>query len=175
MAYTIAEKIDIGKTSAYLVAEELEGGKRHGDTISEKHRILLTLVADTIYTQYLANPTDTSLVKTTEYLLRLSKFKDKAYDDLSGGGGGSVTTTTPGLIVSPYYWTVAVGSSPMGTGDSTHTFTEFIGFNVLFTRGGVPQSQVVTEPTSFGFNSTTGGFTCSPALVEGEILSIIPV
>lgn len=175
MSYTIAQKIDIGKTSSYIVAEELDNGNMHGGSLDEKQRILLRIVSDTIETQYNADPSDTTLTKTSEYLLRLSKFKDKAFDDLSGGSGGSVAAISTSLLISPYYFIVSAGSTPMKTGDATHTFTEFIGFNLIFTRSGVPQSQVASESTYFSWNRVTGAFVCSPALVDDELLGIIPV
>lgn len=93
----------------------------------------------------------------------------------TGGGGGSVSPVTPiPTIPAPYYFVVSV-SSFIPTGGSSATISAFIGFNLIFARGGIPQSQIQTEPTWFSWNSVTGAFVGSPALVEGELIALIPV
>lgn len=115
------------------------------------------------------------LYAPAQYLFELEqKFAYKAANIVDGGGGGSVAPITPTTLPDPYYFIVS-SSSFIVTGASSKTITSFIGFNLIFTRGGIPQSTVTTEDTYFTWDSSTGAFTCSPAVYVGELIGLIPV
>jgi hypothetical protein len=117
-----------------------------------------------------------SLVATSNYLFSLCRgYNLQAQNIINAGSGGSVSPVSPSLPASPYYFLVSVSSTPMVAGDTTHTFTEFKGYNLSFIRNGLPQSQVSSEPSYFSYNPLTGVFVCSPALVDTELIALIPV
>jgi hypothetical protein len=90
------------------------------------------------------------------------------------GDGGQIAPITPAGRPSPYYFYVS-SSSFIVTGGSSKTISLFEGYNLIFTRNGIPQSTVVTEPSYFTWDAESSEFTCSPALVEGELIGLIPV
>lgn len=115
------------------------------------------------------------LYAPAQYLFELEqKFAFKAANIVDGGGGGQIAPITPTTLPSPYYFIVSA-SSFIATGASSKTIDAFIGYNLIFTRGGVPQSTVTTESSYFTWDSDTGEFTCSPVLYEDELIGLIPV
>ena len=93
---------------------------------------------------------------------------------VSGSGGDVIVPGTDVTRPDREDFIVAADSF-LPTGTTSYTFPaswELYGMN--FVRGGIPQSTVATEPSYFTWDSVTRGFTCSPALVVGELISIIP-
>ena len=108
------------------------------------------------------------------YLLWLiGMFGMEARALVSGGGGGTVVPIS-GSNPSPIQFIVSA-SSYIPTGDSTKTVTTFVGFNLLFTRGGITQSTVNTEPSYYTWVVATGAFTCVPAAQEGELFQLYAI
>lgn len=102
------------------------------------------------------------------------KWQLKAASIVDGGSSGQVTPVTPVTLPTPYYFLVD-GSSFIADGASSKTFpASWQGFNIVFARNGITQTTVTSEPTYFTWNSTTAEFTCSPAVVSGELLAFIP-
>ena len=171
---TVAEKIDIGKTSAYLVGEELDNGDIHSDILNEKQRILLRIVTDTIETQYNIDPSDSTLEKTSNYLLRLCKFKDKAQEDIASGGSGSIPTTPPSTL-NQLNFTVAASGTTLIDGQSSTTISEFIGFNIVVVKNGTGLTQNITAPVRYTWVKSTGLLTVVPAAFLGDEFQITAV
>jgi len=91
------------------------------------------------------------------------------------GGGGSIAGITAGSAPLPYNFIVDASTSFMIDGESSKTISAFIGYNLLFVRGGVVQSTVNTESSYYSWNKTTGLFTCSPAMVTSELILLAAI
>jgi len=66
------------------------------------------------------------------------------------------------------------GSSFIPNGGTSKVISQMIGYEISFVRGGLVQSTISTEPTYISWNKVTGLLTITPALVTGELISIIP-
>lgn len=121
-----------------------------------------------------SSSTTESLVSVSNYLIWLSgKFYLEA-TAFTGSGGGSVTPVIPeGLNPSRQDFYVQ-NDSYLPTGTTSKTLSAFIGYEIDFVRGGVSQSKLNTEPSYFTWNKLSGAFTCYPALIENELIAIIP-
>lgn len=121
-----------------------------------------------------------NLQAVANYVLALDgPFGSTARAVISGGGGGSVSPITPptGTLPQPYDFQVDASSAPLKDGDTTATLSDFIGYNISFSRGGINQNttNLADGSSFFLWNRATGLFTVSPAVVTGELLRIMPV
>lgn len=91
------------------------------------------------------------------------------------GAGGSTTTLPSGALRPARIDFVVSASSQFPTNSTGGSISSFIGYNLDFIRGGLAQSQVTTESTYFTWTRATGVLFISPALADGELISIIPV
>lgn len=118
--------------------------------------------------------TDQLLTQVANYLIWISgKFYLEA-TTVTGSGGGSVTPVPPGGLTPSRQDFYVSSTSLLPTGTTSKTLTQFIGYEIDFVRNGISQSTVSGEPSYFTWNKSTGVFTCSPALVDSELISIIP-
>lgn len=90
---------------------------------------------------------------------------------------GTGTIGDPITIVrkDPEDFVVNDVDSFMLDGESSKTLTDFIGYNLLFFRGGIVQSTVNTELSYYTWNKATGAFTCSPAMSTDETIKLMPL
>lgn len=82
-----------------------------------------------------------------------------------GGGGGSAP--------SPIEFEVT-NATLISDGNSTASIPTFVGYNLLFVRGGITQSNLNLGASYFSWNRTTGQFTCFPAAQEDELFQLYP-
>lgn len=101
------------------------------------------------------------------------KFQIEAQFIIQGVGGGIVSVLNPFATPNPLEFEVD-GSSYVIDGGSSATFTQFIGYNILFMRNNIPQSIVNNGGSYFSWNKTTGQFSISPAAYTGELFQIYP-
>jgi hypothetical protein len=90
-------------------------------------------------------------------------------------GGGAVVPINPVPLPNPIDFTVLISGSFMVDGQSTVVIPTFIGYNVIFVRGGIVQPTIDLGSSYYNWVKSTGTFACFPAAVEGEIFQIIPV
>ena len=137
--------------------------------------VTILMVADGLSWGYSGGAsTNQLLVQVANYGIWLSgKFYLEA-TQVTGSGGGSVTPVTPGGLTANRIDFIVSPTSSIPTGDSSKVYTQFIGYNIDFVRGGVSQSTISSEDSYFTFNKSTGELTVVPAAVEGELFSIIP-
>lgn len=91
--------------------------------------------------------------------------------------GGSSVIPTPPITPMPNNLDFYVSAStPIVTGGSSATFPQFIGYNIIFNRGGISQAQVNDGVNSyFTWNKITGLFQCFGVAQLDELFSINPV
>lgn len=175
MPYTVAQIIDIAKISQYLAAQDVARGSLFGARKIPITPQVLYMERKAVEWMYDLDPTDDTLTLTANYLYSLCRGYNLQASRISGGGGGSISPVTPATAPSPYQFIVAASGNLINTGESTVTITSFIGYNLLFARGGVAQSTINTESSYYSWNKTTGQFTISPAAIVGELFQIYAI
>ena len=125
---------------------------------------------------YDLDPTDDTLTGTSNYLYALCGKYALAAANATGVGAGSVAgvTTPAGDLPEPLDWEVSADSEPLADGESTVIITDFIGYNIEFTRGGVTQNTTNTGGSYYSWDRVTGTFTCYPGAVLSELFRILP-
>ena len=170
---SVAQAVIRGEVSTYLAANYNSRGTLFGGT---KAPVSATTIANALdWGNSGGAQTAESLRATANYLIWLcSKWGQEAENITQGAGGGSVVPGGGSSIPDRVDFIVS-GSSFLPTGTSSTTLLSFVGYGLDFIRGGISQSTVTSESTYFTYNRLSGGFTCSPALVEGELIALIPV
>ncbi len=178
---TVEETIVYGDVSVGLCANYQGEGVLWGSRVTPPASpMTIAIVTDALRWANEANEDGTIVVPETEvrnirnYLLWLiGMFGMEAKRIISGGGGGTVVPIA-GSTPSPIQFVVSA-SSYIPTGDSTKTISSFIGYNLLFTRNGIPQSDVTSQPTYYEWNKTTGAFSINIAAQESELFQLYAI
>ena len=171
---TILQIINIAKYSQPLAMVAIEKGGLNGNGIDVLLPRKIYSVRKNVEWLYDLDPNDDTLTFTANYLYSIcAPFNLKAAASITGGG--SISPSSGGTTPSPYDFEVDANSF-IPTGGSTVTIPEFIGYNLLFARGGITQSQVVLGGGSsfYSWNKITGLFTCFPAAAATEIFQLYP-
>lgn len=168
MSYTVSQILNIAKISEYLFVARIEKGGLYAGGIDAKRPELIYNLRKSIEYIYNLDPTDESLVPTSNYLLSICDISAASVISASGTIASQNALNTP----SPYIFTVDASTSFIIDGQSTKTITSFIGYNVLFSRGGIIQTDLNTEPSYFNWNKTSGLFSISPQAFTGEVFAI---
>jgi len=177
---TILEVIGISKASQFLATTAILKGGLYGKGLDLQLPRKLYSIRKNVEYRYQqediagGETPSAALVSVSNKLYSLCYAVNEATAIFNGGsGGGSVTPVNPG-VVQPYYFNVGAGEF-FDNGDSSKTLpSEWGGKNIIFSRGGVNQSTVASEPSYFSWNPTTRIFTVTPAATTGELFSIIP-
>jgi hypothetical protein len=174
MTLTTAQKITIAKISQYLVSNAIEKGGLYAAGIDIELPQKLYNVRKTIEYQYNIDPSDTTLVTTSNYLYALcGRFGLAAQAIIltPGTSGGIIARTAP----SPYEFTVDASTSFIIDGQSAKTITAFIGYNLIFVRNNVTQATVDNGGSFYSWTKSTGSFVCYGNAATGELFQLIPV
>lgn len=175
MALTVAQKITIADISEYLIVNAIKKGGLFASGIDIELPNKIRNIKDSIEYQYNINPSDTTLVSTSNYLYALcGKFGLAAQQVMliSGTVSGIVATTSP----TPYQFTVDASTSFIIDGQSAKTVTAFIGYNLIFIRNGVNQLTVNDGSGSYySWTKATGSFICYPSANTSEIFGLFPI
>ena len=163
-------------TASVLAANAARKGTLFGGNIDPNLSITIYANYKVLKTIYDKNPNYDGLYAVAQRLWEMmGRFgiQAAAYTG-TGGGSGGITPITPVTgVPAPYYFSVD-GTSFIPTGGSAKSIPTFIDYNLVFVRNGITQTEVQTEPSYFTWDSTTGIFTCSPALQQFEIIGLIP-
>lgn len=177
---SIADIIEVGKASTYLSANYVSRGSLFGTRIIKPNLpVQIAFVTDALeWGNDGGAETDASLRTTANYLYWLcNKFQLEAQNIINGAGGGSVVPSGGGssVTLNPLQFIVAASGTTMVDGESSVTLTDFISYNIIFSRNGIPQSTVTTEASYYLWNKVTGLLTISPAANTGELFQIFPL
>lgn len=177
MALTVAQKITIAKISQYLCSIDIEKSGLFGGGVDELLPLKLYNIRKSVENQYILDPSDTTLTATSNYLYALCNKYALMAQSIVLGSGGSVPGTVATVSPTPYQFTVDASTSFMINGQSSKTITAFIGYNLIFVRNNITQSTINQGGGSayYGWDKSTGIFSCSPAAVTTELFQLIPV
>lgn len=175
MAYTPQQIIEIAEVSEYLAGNDVSLGQLFGGRLDPRLPVMLYMERKAIQWMYNLSPNNSTLPATSNYLYSICYKSRTAWNIISGGSGGSIPPITPPQNApAPYYFEVT-DSSFLVNGQSIATIANFTKYNLIYTRNGIPQSQVNTELSYFTWNPTTAQFISVPAVVTGELIGLIPV
>lgn len=116
----------------------------------------------------MAQNTNITIEGVGQYLYWLCGQFQLQAQNLTGGG---IVVPTGGSTPNPVEFIVS-STSPIPTGGSTLVLLQFRGFNIIFSRNDIIQSQVNNGGTYFSWNRVTGVFTSFGAASEDELYSI---
>lgn len=170
---TVAQIINIAKISQYLADKDVSLGALFGRRITPDTPKVLYMERKAVEFLYDLDPTDDSLTLTANYLYSLCRGYNLKAQSITGGG--SVAPPVPGTAPLPKIFIVNTSSSFIQDGQSSKVITDFIGWNLLFARNGIPQSTITTESSYYTWNKTTGLFTCVGAAVDTELFALYPI
>ncbi len=170
---TIQETINIGKATIYLMSNDYSKGSLFGARLTkESSAVLIDYTTSALEWQYNSLPNTDTLRGTANYLLWLcGKYKLEA-QGLSGGG--SVIPINPALTLPQSIEFEVSGSTIIPSGGSAYTFTQYIGYNLIFVRGNLTQSTINQGNTYYTWNRVTGEFTCIGVANAGELFQFYP-
>lgn len=173
MSLTTTQKINVGNISSVLVSNYLGSGRVIKDTPQIDHPYLTYAVRQALEWLNFYDSANADIDLIGNYLISICYNEQKAERILAAGGGGTVSPVSGNTALPKYF--VVSDDSFMVDGQSSATITDFIGFNLIFTRGGIPQSTISTEDSYFTWNKINGLFSCTPALTTSELIGLIPV
>lgn len=174
MALTIQEKLDIASISEYLSFVDIKKKGLYGGGVDLGLTRKIYAIRKSIEYWYALDPTDDSLITTSNYLLALCGYYGaKAQQIVTSAGTIAPSSST--AIPLPLQFIVAASGTTFIDGQSSATLTTFIGYNLLFARGGIAQSTVASEPSYYSWSRSTGVLTISPMAYTSELFQIYPV
>lgn len=166
--------IDIAKLSQSYCLTEIQKEGLDGGGIDLLLPEKIYNIRKSVEWLYDLNPNDSTLQATSNYLYALcAPFNLKAENTINGGGGGTVSPVVPINAPNPIEFIVS-DSSLIPTGNSSLTITNFVGYNLLFIRNNISQSQVNNGDTYFTWNRATGSFSCFGAASVNELFQLYP-
>lgn len=174
MALTTAEKLDIASISEYLSFVDIKKKGNNGGGIDLQLPRKIYAIRKSIAYWYALDSTDDSLTTTSNYLLALCGLYGLEAQGVVTSAG-TVAPSSSSTAPLPLQFIVATSGTTFINGDTSVTLTTFIGYNLLFARGGIAQSTVTTEPTYYTWNRSTGLLTINIAAGTGELFQIYPV
>lgn len=172
---TVLEIITNGRLSVPISSNYQSKKSLFGREISPQYLPeLIAMVTDALeWMNDGDNYTDAEETEVANYLVWLSGRFGLQAASISGSGG-SVSPIVPGSSSPARIDFIVSASSYIPAGATSAALSQFINREIDFIRGGISQSTVTTEPSYIVWNRTTGNLTISPALAEGELISIIP-
>lgn len=174
---TISETIAIGEVSTYLSGNDNASGALFGKRLNSPYSaVQIATLTDVLSWQYADYPTDDTLRGVANYLIWMcGKYGLEAQYIILGTGGGTVLPSGANRPV-PLDFQVT-SSSIIATGASTLNIPSYIGWNLIFARGGIDQNttNVGDGSSYYSWARDTGDFSCSPAAGESELFKLTPV
>lgn len=165
---TISEKIALAEINEYLITIAIEKKGLFAGGINIGLPTKIRVIRESIQYRYNQNPSDETLIATSNYMLSLCYYVAQA-KAITGNGGVIAPIHPVGNPPNPYDFIVSA-SSFVATGQMTKTITAFIGYNIEFIRGSIPQ--YTTDPgdgsTYYSWDKNTGMFSISIAAQETE-------
>lgn len=171
-ALTTLQKITISKISEYLSAVAIQKGAKDIDVQLPGKLYNIRKTIEYIYAQ---SPSNAYLTQTSNYLYGLCAFSLQAQGIVATAGiiAGIIARAAP----LPYQFFITSNSTPMANGDSSVTLTSYIGYNLLFNRGYVPQGNVDpgNSMSYYSWDKVSGIFTAFPAAISTEFFQLFPI
>ncbi len=174
MALSTQQKLNIASISEYLSAVDIKKKGLFGGGVPLNLPQKIYIIRKSIAYWYSLDPTDDTLTGTGNYLMALcGLYGLEAQEVVTSAGTVAPSSTSSAPL--PLQFIVAASGTTFIDGQSSATLTTFIGYNLLFARGGIAQSVVSSEPSYYSWSRTTGMLTISPMAFTGELFQIYPI
>jgi hypothetical protein len=172
---TTLQIINVAKISQYLAIRDITVKGLFGGGVDLSLPNKIYNLRKSIEYWYDLDPSDTSLVTTGRYLMAICGIYGQIAQGITGGSGTVAAISGTTGAPPPYDFKVDASTSFIIDGQSTKIITLFLGYNLLFTRGGIAQSTVTTESSYYTWDKATATFTCVPAAITSELFQIYPI
>jgi len=170
--YSVAQIIRIAKISQYLCSVEIMKQGLFGGGIDLELPEKIKNVRDDVEYWYDLDSTDDTLRETSNYLYALCGRFAMAAQGVTGGGG-SISPTNPNVsLPAPIEFVVNDTDSQILAGGSSLLIPSYIGYNLIFSRGNIPQTMINTGGTYFSWDRDAGLFVCYGDAQLDEIFSL---
>jgi len=174
----VTSMLQYADISIYLGAKEYEEEKYY-NWVDETERLeIIDIIKDVIryYQPYYLGDKDYD--KIVNYLQSLigkwiqdaSIVSNNTFGRTVGGITPVPTTTLPFPIQF-----IVTSSSFISNGQSAAAIDSFIGYNILFTRSGIQQSNIITEPSYYTWDRASGVLIFSPAAITEELFQFYAI
>jgi hypothetical protein len=173
---TVARILELTPASCYLAANATAKGGLFGPPVDPRLPQTIYMVYKVLKKVYDADPNYTGVQEVADYLYELIiKYAFKAAAIIDNNSGGQIVPPSGVTIPNPYDFEVS-DSSFIKTGETSVIITEFIGYNVNFSRNGVMQNttSLGDGSTYYSWNIVTGEFAISSPAGQGELFRIMP-
>jgi len=177
MPLSYSDIIAVARISQYLAENDELKGSLFGARIAPGTGRILYCERKAVEWMYNLDPTNDTLTLTSNYLYSLCRgYNLRAQRIYATSGGGSVAPPDVNTAPNPIQFNVGAATAIV-TGATTGTITTFIGYNLLFVRGGIPQTTVNEGggATYYSWDKTTGLLTISPSAIAGELFQLYPI
>lgn len=146
---TIPQIIRIAKISQYLCANEIGGGGLYGAGIDLKLPRKLYLVRKNVEWMYGVNPTDDTLIQTSNFLYGLCGKYIFAANNITGSGG-SISPVSP---ANPTIFPLVITGADFEVDGVTYNNPDIVGLNLMIFVSGF-NSEWQFAPTFFNYTPT---------------------
>jgi hypothetical protein len=177
MALAVSDIIAIARISQYLASADIKKGSLFGKRVDPFSPVVLYCERKAVEYIYGLDASDTTLAGTANYLYSLCRgYNLQAQGILAAGGGGSISPINTSTAPDPVQFNVSATTAVV-TGATTGTIGAFIGWNLLFVRGGIPQTTVNEGggASYYSWDRALGTLTISPAAIVGELFQLYPI
>jgi hypothetical protein len=176
---TVNEKINIAALSQYISLNVIDKSGLSGGGEDLRLPRKLYTVRKSIERLYDLDPTNATLFGTSNMMLALcGKYQFIALAKQNAGGSIVPVSVSAGPNALDF---IVSASTPIPTGGTTLYIPQFIGYNIIFARGGLVQ-YTTPQPGSavyYSWSSATGYLHLLPdpdgAATEGESFHIQPI
>lgn len=172
MAFTVAQILNIARVSLYLAANDVSKGVLYGIRKIPTSPRIIYMEYKSLEWMYNLDPTNSSLTQVGNYVYSLCRGYNLAAQGVSGGGG-SISPINPNVsLPAPIEFVVDASTSFMTEGETSVLIPSYIGYNIMFSRNNIIQTQIDTAGSYFTWNRVTGLFTVAGAAQLDELFSI---
>jgi hypothetical protein len=159
----------IAPISQYAAMNEIGASGLYGGGIDNRLPRKIYIVRKNCEWLYSLDPSNETLVATTNYLYALCGEYGLYAQNVGGVGGNVAGITGVSSVLPSDIEFIVDDTSFIADGQSSKIFPDsWIGFNMLFIRGEYPQGTIDTGGSFYTWDKDTATFTCSPAATMGE-------
>lgn len=177
MALSYSDIIAVAKISQYLAENDVLKGSLFGARVAPDTGRILYCERKAVEWCYNLDSADDTLTLTTNYLYSLCRgYNLRAQRIYASSGGGSVSPADVASAPTPIQFNVGAATAII-TDATSGVISTFVNYNLLFVRGGVPQTTVNEGggATYYSWDKVTGTLTVSPAAIAGELFQLYPI
>ena len=174
----VTSMLQYADISLYLGATEYEEEKYYV-WVDETERLeIIDIIKDVLRyykPYYLGNKDYDNLVNYLQSLIgKWIQDASIASNNTFGRTVGGITPLPTTTLPFPLQFVVS-SSSYIANGQNATSIDSYIGYNILFSRSGIQQSDIITEPSYYTWDRNAGVLIISPAAATGELFQFYAI